>query len=171
MITSIENIEPQIHETAYIAKSAEIIGDVEIGEGSSIWNGAVCRGDLNSIRIGKNTNIQDNSVLHTGYKEALVIGDNVTVGHMVCLHGCSVLGNSVIGIGSIIMNGAMIEENCIVGAGTLIPQGKRILKGSVVIGNPYSILREVNDKDIEYIKKNALEYRELSKKYKKQEEN
>ncbi len=165
MIRTFQTKEPKIHESAYIDETAMIIGDVEIGENSSVWCGAVIRGDLQKIKIGKNCNIQDNAVLHTGYTESLDIGDNTSVGHMAVLHGCTIKGNCVVGIGAVIMNGAVIGENCIIGAGSLIPPGKVIEDGSVTVGNPFRIIRQASEKDIAYIRKNAQDYVELKEQY------
>ncbi|MBP3941762.1 MAG: gamma carbonic anhydrase family protein [Christensenellaceae bacterium] len=169
MIKTFQNKTPEIHESAYIDETSKIIGDVEIGENSSVWCGTVIRGDLQTIKIGKNCNIQDNAVLHTGYTEALDIGDNTSVGHMAVLHGCTIKGNCVIGIGAVIMNGAVIGKNCIIGAGSLIPPGKVIEDGSVTVGNPFKIIRKASEKDLAYIKKNAQGYVELKEEYKKAE--
>ncbi len=167
MIENYTNVKPQLSESAFIHPTAVVIGNVAVGNDSSIWCNAVVRGDINSISIGSNTNIQDNAVLHVGYAESLIIGDNVTVGHLACLHGCHISNNCVIGIGSVIMNGAIIEENCIIGANTFIPKGTVIKKNSIVYGTPFKTARQTTDKDSDYITHNAEEYIRLKNEYKK----
>ena len=127
----------KIAEWVYIAEGAKIIGDVTIGEDSSVWYNAVFRGDSNSIVIGENTNVQDNAVLHTSHNHALQIGDNVTIGH-----------------------GAIVEDNCIIGAGALVTQNKVVPEGSLALGNPAKVVRELTEEEKELILKNADEYSE-----------
>lgn len=153
-----------IAEWVYIAEGAEIIGDVTIGEDSSVWYNAVIRGDSNSIVIGENTNVQDNAVLHTSHSHALTIGDNVTIGHGAIVHGCTVGNNVLIGMGAIILDGAVIEDNCIIGAGALVTQGKVMSEGSLVLGNPAKVVRELTQEEIKSIQINADEYSEEARK-------
>ncbi|MBR3807231.1 MAG: gamma carbonic anhydrase family protein [Lachnospiraceae bacterium] len=143
----------KIAEWVYIAEGAKIIGDVTIGEDSSVWYNAVIRGDSNSIVIGENTNVQDNAVLHTSHNHALQIGDNVTIGHGAIVHGCTVGNNVLIGMGAIILDGTVIEDNCIIGAGAL------------VLGNPAKVVRELTEEEKNSILKNADEYSEEAHKY------
>ena len=150
----------KIAEWVYIAEGAKIIGDVTIGEDSSVWYNAVIRGDSNSIVIGENTNVQDNAVLHTSHNHALQNGDNVTIGHGAIVHGCTVGKNVLIGMGAIILDGAVIEDNCIIGAGALVTQNKVVPEGSLALGNPAKVVRELTEEEKESILKNADEYSE-----------
>ena len=147
-----------IAEWVYIAEGAKIIGDVTIGEDSSIWYNAVIRGDSNSIVIGENTNVQDNAVLHTSNSHALTIGDNVTIGHGAIVHGCTIGNNVLIGMGAIVLDGAVIEDNCIIGAGALVTQNKVMPEGSLVLGNPGKVVREISEDEKQAIIENADEY-------------
>lgn len=134
---------PQLDPTVWIAPNATVIGDVRLAKNVSIWWNAVLRGDNDPITIGENTNIQDGSVLHTDEGVPLTLGANVTVGHLVMLHGCTVGDNSLIGIGSIILNGAKVGRNSIVGANTLIPEGKEYPDGVLIVGSPGKVVREL----------------------------
>ena len=158
---------PEIHPEAWVASNATLIGKVKLEKNSSIWFNAVLRGDIELISIGENSNVQDGSVLHTdpGYK--LSVGKGVTIGHMVMLHGCKILDDTLIGIGSIILNNAKIGKNCIIGANTLIPENKDIPNNSLVVGSPGRVIRKVTDEEIKAIHDNAKHYVEGSKKYKK----
>lgn len=149
-----------IAERVYIAEGAKIIGDVQIGEDSSVWYNAVIRGDSNSIVIGKNTNVQDNAVLHTSHSHALSVGDNVTIGHGAIVHGCTIGNNVLIGMGAIVLDGIVVEDNCIIGAGALVTQNKVIPSGSLALGNPAKVVRELKVEEIASILKNAYEYSE-----------
>ena len=149
-----------IAERVYIAEGAKIIGDVQIGEDSSVWYNAVIRGDSNSIIIGKNTNVQDNAVLHTSHSHALSVGDNVTIGHGAIVHGCTIGNNVLIGMGAIVLDGTVVEDNCIIGAGALVTQNKVIPSGSLALGNPAKVVRELKEEEIVSILKNADEYSE-----------
>lgn len=153
-----------IAEWVYIAEGAKIIGDVQIGEDSSVWYNAVIRGDSNSIVIGENTNVQDNAVLHTSHSHPLTIGDNVTIGHGAIVHGCTIGNNVLIGMGAIVLDGAVIEENCIIGAGALVTQNKVIPSGSLALGNPAKVVRELKREELESILENANEYSEEARK-------
>jgi carbonic anhydrase/acetyltransferase-like protein (isoleucine patch superfamily) len=150
---------PQIAPTAYIDPAAVIIGDVVIGEDSSVWPCVVIRGDVHYIRIGSRTNIQDGSVLHV-MKDIypLILGDNVTVGHSVTLHGCTIESRCLIGMGSLILNNAKIGTGSIVAAGTLIPEGMEVPPGSLVMGHPGKIRRVTLPSDIESIDQYAARY-------------
>ncbi len=159
MIRSYKGISPTIPASCYIDDSAQIIGDVVLGEHSSIWMNAVVRGDVYAIRIGANTNIQDNCVLH-GMKEqyGVRLGDYVTVGHSVNLHGCTVGDRCLIGMGSIILNGATIGTGSIIAAGTLIPEKTIVEPGSLWMGSPGKFRRKLNEKDQESILRYANNY-------------
>lgn len=161
-----KNIWPSLAERVFIAESARVIGDVVIGFGSGIWFNTIVRGDVNFIRIGKYTNIQDNSVIHVQSNGAPTnIGDYVTVGHTVVLHACNVADNCLIGMGAILLDGSEVGENCIVGAGTLIAPGKIIPPNSMVLGSPGQVMRAVYPEEIEKIRKTAMRYYELSLDY------
>jgi carbonic anhydrase/acetyltransferase-like protein (isoleucine patch superfamily) len=156
------NKEPKIDPSARIAKSADVVGEVTIAEDVSIWNHATLRGDASAIIVGRRTNIQDNSVIHGTYGIPTVIGENVTVGHSVILHSCTIGDNTLIGMGSIIIDGAKIGKNCVIGAGTLITKNKVIPDNSMVFGSPAKIVREVTKEEIEGNEKSAQEYLEFA---------
>ncbi len=166
--------KPNIGKNCFLDESAVIIGQVNIGNHCSIWPQTVVRGDVNSICIGSNTNIQDGSVLHVthdgpydynrgGY--ALVVGDNVTVGHKVILHGCNIDNNCLIGMGSTIMDGVVIKANTIIGAGSLIPPGKELVEGSLYVGRPAKKVRQLSKEEIESIQYSADHYVALKNAY------
>ncbi|GIW47128.1 MAG: gamma carbonic anhydrase family protein [Deltaproteobacteria bacterium] len=166
MIRAYCGISPRIDATAFVADSAEVIGDVTVGKESSIWFQSVVRGDVNYIQIGSRTNIQDCCVLHVRKDTyPLVIGDEVTVGHRVVLHGCTVRSRVLIGIGAIVLDGAVVEENSIVGAGTLVPPGFRVPSGTVVMGIPAKVKRDLRADEIQLIEQSAKNYVEYLKKY------
>ena len=152
MIRSYRGTTPVIPETAYVDQSAQIIGDVQLGEHSSVWMNAVLRGDVHSIRVGHYSNIQDGSILH-GMKEkyGVFVGDYVTVGHTVTLHGCTIEDRCLIGMGSIVLNGARIGSGCIIAAGTLIPEGAVVEANSLWMGSPGKFRRRLEKKDEEMI--------------------
>ena len=168
MIRSFEGKSPQIHETAFVEHSAQIIGDVVIGPNSSVWFNTTIRGDVFHIRIGSCTNVQDNCVLHvTKSTFATILEDYVTVGHSVTLHGCHIKSNNLIGIGSIVLDDVVIEENCIVGAGALITAGTRVPSRSLMMGVPAKRVRELTDDEVARIRQyadNYLGYKEIYKK-------
>lgn len=149
----------------WIAPTATLIGRVRLGTGASVWFGAALRGDNEFITVGENSNIQDNSVLHTDIGKPLTLGRNVTVGHMVMLHGCTVGDNSLIGIGSIILNDARIGTNCIVGAGALITEGKSFPDNSLIIGAPARVARQVSAEEAILIAASAEHYVQNWKRY------
>lgn len=151
----------------YVAPGAQVIGNVEIQENSSVWYNAVIRGDNNGIKIGACTNVQDNAVLHVNRKQGIVIGDCVTIGHGAIVHGCTVGNNVLIGMGSIILDNAVIGDNCIIGAGALVTQNKKIPSGTLVFGNPARVIRELTQEEIVSIKESALHYCEEAKKLNK----
>jgi carbonic anhydrase/acetyltransferase-like protein (isoleucine patch superfamily) len=153
-----EGIAPQISEGVWIADSAEVMGAVEIGQDASIWFGAVVRGDSESIRIGAGTNIQDASVLHADVGKPLIIGDHVTVGHQVMLHGCIIGDGSLIGIGAVVLNGARIGKGCLVGAGALVTEGKEFPDGSMIIGSPAKAVKELTEEQRQGLLASARHY-------------
>ncbi|HRQ57878.1 MAG TPA: gamma carbonic anhydrase family protein [Azoarcus taiwanensis] len=157
--------EPQLGENTWVADNATVIGRVFTGRNVSIWYNVVIRGDNDPIIIGDNTNIQDGSILHNDDGVPLRIGADVTVGHMVMLHGCEIGDGSLIGINAVILNHAVIGKNCIIGANALIPEGKVIPDRSLVVGSPGRIIRELSDEDIASLKVNAANYVENAKLY------
>ena len=142
----------------WIDDSAKVIGDVHLKNDSSVWFGAVLRGDIERITVGEGSNVQDNSVLHTDPGCPINIGSNVTIGHLVMLHGCTIKDDSLIGIGAIILNKAVIGKNCIIGANSLIAENKEIPDGSLVIGSPGKIIRQLKEEEIKAVKENAQHY-------------
>ncbi len=166
MIKSFQDKTPKIHKTAFIAESATVIGDVEIGEQSSVWFGSVVRGDVNFIRIGDRTNIQDGSIIHvTTALFPTILEDEITVGHRVTLHGCRVESNCLIGIGAILLDGVRIGANSLVAAGALVTPQTQIPPRSLVMGSPAKVKRELSDEEIENMKHFWQTYVRLSKKY------
>ena len=163
MIKSFINKKPTLEEEVYIAETAVIIGDVTLKRNTNIWFGAVLRGDEESIIIGENTNIQENSIVHVDENNKVEVGDGCTIGHGVIVHGCKIGDNTLIGMGAIILNGAQIGNNTIVGAGSLITQNKKFDDGVLIIGNPAKVVRRLTDEEIENNKKSYLNYIELSK--------
>lgn len=165
MIRTFQGIKPQIAQQCYIDETALVIGDVVIAENSSIWPMTVIRGDVNSIRIGQNSNIQDGCVLHVSHKGdynpeggALLIGNNVTVGHKVILHACTIGDSCLIGMGSIVMDKVQIEPQVMLGAGSLVPGGKTLKSGYLWLGNPVKRVRKLTDKEILFLDYSAEHY-------------
>ena len=151
----------------WVAPNAAIIGDVTLKKNASVWFGAVLRSDNDPIILGENSNIQDNSVCHTDDGMPLYIGDNVTVGHKVILHSCTVGNNSLIGMGSTVLNKAKIGNNCLVGANALVTEGKEFPDNSLIVGSPAKVKRELTDMEKKIIELSALHYVENMKRYKK----
>ena len=149
------------------APNASIIGDVTLEKNTSIWFNAVLRGDLENIHIGQGSNIQDGSVLHTDPGYPLKVGKNVTVGHLVMLHGCTIGDNSLIGIGAVILNNTKIGKNCIIGAKTLLAENKEIPDDSLVVGSPGRVIRKVTEEEKEAVLKNTKHYQDNWKRYSK----
>ncbi|MGH6971578.1 MAG: gamma carbonic anhydrase family protein [Caulobacteraceae bacterium] len=142
----------------WIAPNAVVAGHVILKKNASIWFGAVLRGDNEAITVGENSNVQDNSVLHTDMGQPLTIGANVTVGHMVMLHGCTIGDGSLIGIGSVVLNGAKIGKNCLVGAGALVTEGKEFPDGSMILGSPAKVVRQLAPEQAARMGQGALHY-------------
>jgi carbonic anhydrase/acetyltransferase-like protein (isoleucine patch superfamily) len=161
-------VAPELPEDGeyWIAPSASVIGRVILKKNASVWFGATLRGDNDPIVIGENSNVQDGSVLHTDTGSPLTIGANVTVGHMVMLHGCTIGDNSLVGIGSIILNGAKIGRNCLIGANCLITEGKEIPDNSLVMGAPGKVIREISQEQGQMLAGGALHYVQNWKRYK-----
>jgi carbonic anhydrase/acetyltransferase-like protein (isoleucine patch superfamily) len=167
MIKAFQNLSPRIHQTAFVAENAVIIGDVEIGENSSVWYGSVLRGDVNYIRVGARTNIQDACVLHvSAATHPTVLEDEVTLGHRVTLHGCYVETGCLIGIGAIVMDGARIGRNSLVGAGSLVTPNTEIPPRSLVLGSPARVKRELADAEVKDLEKFWHNYVSYSRIYK-----
>lgn len=168
MIRSFKNITPKIHETAFIAENAVVIGNVEIAENASIWYNCVLRGDVNFIRIGAKTNIQDGTIIHVSRDEnfSTIIEDEVTVGHSATIHGCYIEKGSLIGIGSTILDGARIGKNSLIAAGSLVTPNTIIPERSFVLGSPARVKRELSDEEVSNIQKFWQGYIELSEIYK-----
>ncbi len=144
-IYELDGKAPQLGDGAWVADSAQVVGAVEMGPNASVWFGAVVRGDTETIRIGPNSNVQDLAVLHADIGMPLTIGANVTVGHQVMLHGCTVGDGSLIGIQAVVLNGARIGRNCIVGAGSVVTEGKEFPDNSLIIGSPAKVVRTLDD--------------------------
>ena len=157
---------PAVDPTAWIAPTAAVIGDVTIGAGSNVWYHCVLRGDTNFIRIGAGTNIQDGTIIHVNRAaEATIIGDHVTVGHAAIIHACTIGDESLIGIGAIVLNGAKIGKNCLVGAGALVTEGKEFPDGSMILGSPAKVVRQLTPEQIEGLARSALGYVENAKRF------
>ncbi len=166
MIIRFNEQVPRIHDSAFIASDATIIGDVEIGEGASVWFGSILRGDVNYIRIGDRTNLQDGTIVHVSSKTHFTIVENdVTVGHRVTLHGCCVETGCLIGIGAILLDGVHVGRNSLVAAGSLLTPGTVIPPGSMVMGSPAKVTRPLTNDEIEGIHKNVASYVELAAAY------
>ena len=164
-IYELDGVAPTLGKDAYVADSAQVMGDVVLGEGASVWFGVVARGDSERLTIGKGSNIQDGSVLHADAGVPLVIGDNVSVGHMVMLHGCTVGDGSLIGIGAVVLNHAKIGKNCIVGANSLVTEGKEFPDGSMIMGSPAKLVRQLDAAQIAGINGIAGHYIENAKRF------
>jgi carbonic anhydrase/acetyltransferase-like protein (isoleucine patch superfamily) len=156
---------PVVPASAWVAESAEVIGRVTLGEDVSVWFNAVLRGDSDTLTVGAGSNVQDGSVLHADTGFALVIGERVTVGHQVMLHGCTVGDESLIGIGAVVLNGARIGRHCIVGAGALVTEGKQFPDGSLIVGSPAKLVRELTPEQIAGLKLSAAHYVNNGRRY------
>ena len=167
MFCDLENKKIKNSGENWVAPNATIIGDVTLDKNSSVWFNATIRGDIENIHVGEGSNVQDGSVLHTDPGFPLKIGKNVTIGHLVMLHGCTIGDNSLIGIGAVILNNAKIGNNCIIGAKALITENKEIPDNSLVVGSPGKIIREVTPEEINLITENAKHYQLNWKKYSK----
>ncbi|HEY0200531.1 MAG TPA: gamma carbonic anhydrase family protein [Burkholderiaceae bacterium] len=158
---------PRLAASAWVADSAQVMGQVTLGEDASVWFGAVLRGDTDSITVGAGSNIQDASVLHADHGQPLTIGERVTVGHMVMLHGCTIGDESLIGIGAIVLNGARIGRNCLVGAGSLVTEGKEFPDGSMILGSPAKVVRQLTPEQIEGLRQSARHYAQNAQRFKR----
>lgn len=166
MLIRYKGVTPKVHPTVFIEESARVIGDVEIGELSSVWFNAVVRGDVHYIRVGERTNVQDNCTLHvTKDVYPLIIGSDITIGHNVTLHGCVVKDRCLIGMGAIVLDNAEIGEDSIVGAGALVKEGMKVPPGSLVVGVPAKVVRQTTDEEKARIVQSALNYIGYAKDY------
>ena len=157
-IYELDGIAPRLAESAWVADSAQVMGNVELAEDASVWFGTVIRGDTEIIRIGRRSNIQDASVLHADIGKPLTVGEDVTVGHKVMLHGCTIGDGSLIGIGAVVLNGANIGKGCIVGAGSLVTEGKEFPDGSMIMGSPAKVVRALQPEQVEGLRLAAQGY-------------
>ncbi len=156
----LDGVQPKLDAESWCAPDANLIGNVVLEAGASVWFGSTLRGDNEEIRVGAGSNVQENCVLHTDMGFPLSIGAGCTIGHKVMLHGCTIGENSLIGMGAIVLNGAKIGKNCLIGAGALIPEGKEIPDGSLVMGTPGKVVRELDDAAIAKLRLSALSYQE-----------
>jgi len=166
MIAAFRNIHPRLDPSVFVAPSATIVGNVEIGAGSSVWFNAVIRADLNDIRIGERTSVQDNCVLHVDTGERFMrIGNEVTIGHGTVLHGCIIGNQCLIGMGSVVLNKARIGECCIVAAGSVVAPGVEVEDHTLLVGVPAKPKRKITEEDLQMIRSGVQEYYELSREY------
>lgn len=166
MILPYDGKHPRLHPDTWVAPTAAVIGDVELGEGANVWFGAVVRGDMFPIRIGRGTNIQDNAVVHvTTDLYATTIGERVTIGHNATVHGCTIHDGALIGIGAIVLDQAVIGEEAMVGAGALVPPGMVVPPRTLVIGSPAKVKRELTDQELAYLRYAGPHYVEAAMKY------
>ena len=161
----LDGVAPSLADSAWVADSAEVIGDVALAEDASVWFGVVIRGDNHRISIGRGSNVQDLSVLHTDAGVPLVVGERVTIGHQVMLHGCSIGDETLIGIGAVVLNGACIGKNCLVGAGALVTENKEFPDGSMILGSPAKVVRQLTPEQIEGLRRSAHHYVENARRY------
>lgn len=166
-IYTLGDLRPEAHEDSWVAPDANVIGNVILEEGASVWFGATLRGDNEPIRVGQGSNVQENCVFHTDMGFPLTIGRNCTIGHKVMLHGCTIGNNSLIGMGATVLNGAKIGDNCLIGAGALITEGKVIPDGSLVMGAPGKVMRQLDAAAIALLKASAEHYQENMRRFAK----
>ncbi|MBI5258379.1 MAG: gamma carbonic anhydrase family protein [Burkholderiales bacterium] len=159
---------PRISASAWVAESAQVIGRVTLADDASVWYGAVLRADNDSITIGRGSNVQDGSVLHVDTGKPLVLGEDVTVGHQVMLHGCSIGDGTLVGIQSVVLNGARIGRHCIVGAGSIVTEGKEFPDGVLIMGAPAKVVRELSAEQLARIQAGALHYVEQQRRHRSQ---
>ena len=164
-IYELDGAAPRIADSAWVADSAQVMGNVELADDVSVWFGAVVRGDAETIRIGRRTNIQDMSVLHADAGMPLTLGEDVTVGHKVMLHGCTIGEGSLIGIGAVVLNGARIGKGCLVGAGSLVTEGKEFPDGSMILGSPAKVVRQLTPEQLQGLRLSAKNYVENAQRF------
>jgi carbonic anhydrase/acetyltransferase-like protein (isoleucine patch superfamily) len=166
-VYELDGVAPQMAESAWVADSAQVMGNVHLHEDSSVWFGAVLRGDTETITVGKGSNVQDGTVMHADYGFPLVVGERVTIGHQVMLHGCTIGDETLIGIGATVLNGATIGKNCLVGARSLVTEGKEFPDGSMILGSPAKVVRQLTPEQIEGLRRSAAHYVENAQRYRK----
>ena len=160
---------PRLDESVFVADDAVVIGDVEVGAGSSIWFGTLVRGDVNHIRIGRRTNVQDHCILHVSSgTHPTEVGDDVTLGHRVTLHGCTIKDRCLVGIGAVVLDGAVVGESSIVGAGALVPPGMVVPPGMLAVGAPARVKRELTPEEVEFFVRSAERYRGYAEQYRRE---
>lgn len=164
-IYELDGIAPRLARGAWVAETARVIGNVELAEDASVWWGTVIRGDCESIKVGRGSNVQDNSVLHADEGLPLIIGEQVTIGHQVMLHGCNIGDGSLVGIQAVVLNGARIGRHCLVGAGALVTEGKEFPDGSMILGSPARAVRQLTPEQIEGLKRSAQNYVENARRF------
>ena len=157
---------PEVADSAWIADNAQVMGAVKVAADASVWFGVTVRADTETISIGEGSNIQDGSVMHADHGKPLTVGKHVTVGHMVMLHGCTIGDESLIGIGAVVLNGAKIGKNCLVGAGSLVTEGKEFPDGSMIMGSPAKVVRELTPEQIQGLRLSAQHYIENARRFK-----
>ena len=157
---------PEVHESAWVADNAQVMGAVKLAADASVWFGCTVRGDTETIEIGEGSNIQDGTVMHADHGMPLKVGKHVTVGHMVMLHGCTIGDESLIGIGAVVLNGAKIGKNCLVGAGSLVTEGKEFPDGSMIMGTPAKVVRQLTPEQIEGLRQSARHYIDNTRRFK-----
>lgn len=167
MILSVGKLVPKVEDALFIAEGATVVGDVVLGKDASIWFGVVVRGDMEPIRIGDRTNVQDNAVLHGAIGYPLTIGNDVTIGHSAIVHACTVGDGSLIGMGSCVLDGAVIPTECMVGAGALVPPGRTYPSGSLIVGSPARVVRALTADELEVMRHRIVEYVDAGRQYAK----
>jgi carbonic anhydrase/acetyltransferase-like protein (isoleucine patch superfamily) len=165
MIYALDDIVPEIDPTAWIALTAVLIGKVRVAAGASVWFGAVLRGDNEWIEVGQGSNVQENAVLHTDWGYPLMIGAGCTIGHKAMLHGCRIDDNSLIGMGATVLNGAVIGRDCLIGAGALVTENKVIPDGSLVMGAPGRVVRQLDEAAVERLRASAVGYKNNARRF------
>ncbi len=166
-IYELDGVAPKLGAGAWVADSAQVMGNVELAEGANVWFGTVIRGDgPDAVRIGRNANVQDGCVLHSDPGKPLVLGDNVSIGHMVMLHGCTIGDGSLVGIGAVILNGAKIGKNCLVGASALVTEGKEFPDGSMIMGSPAKVTRALGPEQMAGLQSIAVHYVDNARRFK-----
>lgn len=169
IILSYTGKTPRLAATAFVAEGAAVTGDVEIGEDSSLWFGVVVRGDVNHVRIGARTNVQDQSVVHvTGGTHPTAIGDDVTIGHRAVLHGCTIHDRCLVGIGAIVLDGAVVGPDAMIGAGALVPPGMVVPPGKLVLGAPAKVKRDLTAEEIAFFRTSAANYVRYAETYRRE---
>ncbi len=157
---------PVLHSTAYLAEGGRVVGDVEIGEQSSVWFNAVVRGDTSTVRIGARTNIQDGAVVHTDTGKPCTIGDDCTVGHNAVIHGCTIGNGCLIGMGAVVLSGAVVGDETLVAAGALVPEGKEFPPRSLLVGSPSKLIRTLTEEEVDrFIRRGVGTYLRLAHEY------